>query len=86
MITRKVILKNKTGLHARPASELVAFAKELPCKVYIEKDGKKAAADSILQLLALGAREGSTLTLSAEGNGDKTSVEKTVSFLEILEG
>lgn len=86
MITRKVILKNKTGLHARPASELVAFAKELPGRVFIEKDGKKAAADSILQLLTLGAREGSELTLSAEGEGAKAAVEKLAAFLEILEG
>ena len=47
MIERKVVLKNRTGLHARPASELVAFAKELPCRVYLEHNGKKAAADSI---------------------------------------
>lgn len=86
MVERKVVLKNKTGLHARPASELVAFAKELPCKVYIEKDGKKAAADSILQLLTLGAREGSELTLSAEGEGAKAAVEKLDAFLQILEG
>lgn len=86
MIERQVILKNKTGLHARPASELVAFAKELPCKVYIEYNGKKAASDSILQLLALGAKEGSVLMLSADGPGDKHSVEKLDSFLQILEG
>ena len=29
MIERKVVLKNRTGLHARPASELVAFAKAI---------------------------------------------------------
>ena len=81
MIERKVVLKNRTGLHARPASELVAFAKELPCKVYLEHNGKKAAADSILQLLALGAKEGSEL-----GEGDKHSVEKLEAFLAILEG
>ncbi len=86
MIERKVILKNKTGLHARPASELVAFAKELPCKVYITWNGKKAAADSILQLLTLGAGEGSELMLSADGDGDKHSIEKLDAFLQILEG
>ena len=86
MVERKVILKNKTGLHARPASELVAFAKQLPCKVYIEYNGKKAATDSILQLLTLGAKEGSELTLSADGEGDKHSVEKLEAFLAILEG
>ena len=85
MIERKVVLKNRTGLHARPASELVAFAKELPCKVYLEHNGKKAAADSILQLLALGAK-GSELVLSADGEGDKHSVEKLEAFLAILEG
>lgn len=86
MIERKVILKNKTGLHARPASEVVAYAKQLPCKVYISHNGKKAAADSILQLLTLGAKEGSELMLSAEGEGDKHSVEKLEAFLNILEG
>lgn len=86
MVERQVILKNKTGLHARPASELVAFAKELPCKVYISHNGKKAAADSILQLLTLGAKEGSVLVLSADGEGDKHSVEKLDAFLQILEG
>lgn len=86
MVERKVVLRNQTGLHARPASELVAFAKQLPCKVYVEYNGKRAAADSILQLLALGAKEGSELTLSAEGEGDKHSVEKVDAFLHILEG
>ena len=81
MIERKVVLKNRTGLHARPASELVAFAKELPCRVYLEHNGK-----SILQLLALGAKEGSELVLSADGEGDKHSVEKLEAFLAILEG
>ena len=86
MIERKVILKNQTGLHARPASKVVTFAKQLPCKVYIECNGKKAAADSILQLLTLGAKEGSELMLSADGEGDKHSVEKLEAFLNILEG
>ena len=86
MIERQVVLKNKTGLHARPASKIVAFAKELPCKVYMEYEGKKAAADSILQILSLGAKEGSVLMLSADGEGDKHSVEKLDSFLQILEG
>ena len=45
-----------------------------------------AAADSILQLLALGAKEGSELVLSADGEGDKHSVEKLEAFLAILEG
>lgn len=49
-------------------------------------NGKKAAADSILQLLALGAKEGSELVLSADGEGDKHSVEKLEAFLAILEG
>ena len=54
--------------------------------VYLEHNGKKAAADSILQLLALGAKEGSELVLSADGEGDKHSVEKLEAFLAILEG
>ncbi|MGN1230485.1 MAG: HPr family phosphocarrier protein [Anaerotignum sp.] len=86
MIERKVILRNQTGLHDHPASEVAAFAKQLPCKVYLSHNGKKAAADSIRQLLTLEAREGSELMLSADGEGDKHSVEKLEAFLRILEG
>ena len=81
-----MLFRSDVDLNGRAASEMATFAKELPCRVYIEHNGKKAAADSAVQLLTLGAKAGGVLMLSADGAGDKHSVEKLDSFLHILEG
>lgn len=85
MQTQKVIIKNETGLHARPANEFVTFAKTLSCNCEIEnKDGKKAKANSLLKVLALGIRKGSELTVYCDGEGEEEAIQKVVAFLEHL--
>lgn len=57
------------GLHARPASHLVALAAELPCAVRLvnERDGGEADARSLVELVALDVREGDPCRLCCEG-------------------
>jgi phosphocarrier protein HPr len=62
-----VTLTNKTGLHARPAGAFVKTAKQFQSDVKALHNGKEANAKSILSVLALGAEQGSTLSLKAEG-------------------
>ena len=86
MVERQVIWKHRTALDAYAASEIAAYAEQLPCMVYIEYDGKKAAADDIRQLQKLEVKEDSVLMLSADGQGDKHSMERLEAFLNIMEG
>jgi phosphoenolpyruvate---glycerone phosphotransferase subunit DhaM len=61
---------NPQGLHARPAALLAKAAAELPVEVSVtnlETGAGPAAADSMLELMSLGARIGMTIRLSAEG-------------------
>lgn len=85
MVSQKVEIKNKTGLHARPASEFVKLASDQACEVFVEKDGRQVTAKSILGVLSLAIAKGSTVTVSADGQGEEESLKKIVEFIENLE-
>jgi len=84
MVSQKVEVKNKTGLHARPASEFVKLASGQVCDVFIEKDGRQVTAKSILGVLSLAISNGSTVTVSTDGQGEEESLKKLVEFIESL--
>ena len=84
MKSAQVTLKNKYGLHMRPAQGLMKLALEQPCNVYIEKDGFRANARSIVELISLAAECGQTLTVHCDGPDEEASLEKIVEFLENL--
>lgn len=69
MSERRVIVGSTVGLHARPAALFVQAASRQPIPVWIAKNGQpRADARSILSVLALDARGGDEVILSAEGN------------------
>ncbi|HEY0830548.1 MAG TPA: HPr family phosphocarrier protein [Candidatus Dormibacteraeota bacterium] len=63
-----VALPEGVALHARPAATFVKTALRFRSRLTVGSDGKVADAKSILAVLALGARGGSVLRLSAEGD------------------
>ncbi|MFP3130531.1 MAG: HPr family phosphocarrier protein [Nitrososphaeria archaeon] len=65
--TFKITLKNKLGLHARPASIFVEEAKKYKSNIYITKNGKKVDGKSIIGVLSLGAEYGDEIEITCEG-------------------
>ena len=61
------VITDQTGIHARPAGEIVKIVKQYDCKVTAEAGGKSAAADSVIGLMFLGAAEGARITFRASG-------------------
>ena len=68
-LTRDVAVKNRYGIHARPAALLVKTATRFSCELFIEKDGVKVNAKSIMGLLTLEGNHGAKLKLYATGAG-----------------
>lgn len=85
MAKRTVTVTNPTGLHARPAAEFVKVAAKLDCEVYLEKEGKRVNAKSILGLLTLAIGQGSVLDIICEGEGEEEGVAKLAELVESLE-
>ena len=64
MVEKQVEIKLKTGLQARPAALFVQEANRYSAEIFLEKDGKKVNAKSIMGLMSLAAGVGSVITLS----------------------
>jgi len=63
-----IVIRNPHGLHARPATVLVDLAKGFQSAVRIRYNGKSADAKSLIALLGLGAGNGATVRVTAEGS------------------
>ena len=85
MVSKKVVVTNKTGLHARPASNLVAFCKNYNSTIFQSYGEKKESAASIIHVLTLGVKTGTELEVIAEGEDEATAVEDVVKFIAELE-
>lgn len=78
MISKEVIVKSSTGLHARPATLLVKKASSFKSDLSIEFDGKKANIKSLIGVLSLGVTKDSKVKITASGNDESLAVEEII--------
>lgn len=81
-VSRTTIVRNRRGLHARAAAKLAGCAAGFAARAHVVKDGEKAPADSIMDLLMLGAGPGSVVTIEAEGADAEAAVEALGALVE----
>ena len=74
MVTRELVIRNRAGIHARPASQLVQLASKFSSSIFIEKDTEKINAKSIMGIIALGATYNTVLRVSAQGADEQEAV------------
>ncbi|NLP18149.1 MAG: HPr family phosphocarrier protein [Firmicutes bacterium] len=67
MVETTLKIKNKSGLHLRPAAEFVKKANEFQANITLERGGKVVNGKSIIHVQALGVRQGMTINLRAVG-------------------
>lgn len=75
-------IKNKMGIHARPAGLLVKKAASCPCKVTITTEGKEADAKKIFELVGLGVKCGQEIILKTDGNQEEDAMLLLSKFIE----
>ena len=66
-VIRELVVRNKLGLHARPASLFVKTATRFAAEIAVSKDGPVIDGKSILGVLMLAAGQGSRLSITANG-------------------
>ncbi len=82
MIKRKLIIKNKMGLHARPAALFVETASKYDADVTISKDGLEVNGKSIMGVMMLAAEKGSEIVLKAHGKDEGGVMQALTDLLE----
>ena len=84
MIEKSMQVQLPSGLEARPVAVLVQVASKHECKVYIESEGKKVNAKSIMGMMALGLDAGEEVVVSAEGDDESNAMADIEEFLSAV--
>jgi phosphocarrier protein HPr len=66
-LTEDMVVINRLGMHARPAAKVVQTVLQYASDVYIQLDGHRVNAKSIMGILTLAAAEGSRVTVICRG-------------------
>jgi phosphocarrier protein HPr len=75
MIEKQVTVKNRAGIHARPAALIVKTANSFSSNLYIERDTMRINGKSIMGIITLGASYKTELKIIAEGADEELAAE-----------
>ncbi len=75
MIQEKIKIKNKLGIHARPATLLAQEAGKFKSEIFIAKDGIEVNAKSIMGIMMIAAEQGSVLILTVKGDDENEAAK-----------
>jgi phosphocarrier protein len=82
MIEREVTIRNRAGLHTRPASRLVKTAAQFDAEIFLRRDKYEVNGKSVIGVMTLAAEQGATLTLVADGPDEAAATEAIVALFE----
>lgn len=80
MVERMVTVKNKMGIHARPAAMLVQLVGKYKSEIYFEKDGERVNGSSIMGVMLLAAARNSMIKVIAEGDDELEAIDSIESL------
>ena len=72
---KSVVIYNRLGLHARPASRFAQMASGFRSDIWLVKDGESVDGKSILEVLTFACPAGTELIVRAEGPDAREAVE-----------
>jgi phosphocarrier protein len=85
MTKQSIIISNRAGIHARPAALIVQATKDYKCSIFLEKNGDRINAKSIMGIITLGASYGTKLEIIAEGNSPSEEKEAVSSLVSLFD-
>lgn len=71
MFETELVVKNKTGLHARPAAQLTSLCKKFQSEIRIYNGETEIDPKSVLSIMAGGVYAGTTVKLRVTGEDEK---------------
>ena len=82
MYVKEVLVQNRVGLHARPATFFIQKANEYKSSIWVEKEERRVNAKSLLGVLSLGIVGGTNIRIIADGSDEELAVNGLVALVE----
>lgn len=72
---------NRLGLHARPSAKLTQLATQFRSEVWLERQGRRVNAKSIMGVMMLAAAQGTRLTIETEGEDAEAALQAIIELI-----
>ena len=82
MFVKDVVVQNKVGLHARPATLFIQKANEFKSSIWVEREERRINAKSLLGVLSLGIVGGAQIKVIADGADEEAAVDALVDLVQ----
>jgi len=82
MTERVVTIRNRAGMHARPAALLVKTASSFQSQIFLEKDSERVNGKSIMGVITLGATFETPLKIIADGPDESQALDAIEKLFE----
>lgn len=82
MISKQLEIINKLGLHARASTKLTQTASKFASEIFIERNGRRVNAKSIMGVMMLAAAKGAIITLEANGSDEVQAIEALTALIQ----
>ena len=81
MVSRDVVVCNKDGLHSKTATVFSEKARQYKSMIWVKRQNIEADAKSLLNVLSLGAFQGTEIRIVAEGPDENEALESICAFV-----
>jgi len=78
---QEILIINKLGLHARASTKLTQTASQFKSDIWIERNGRRVNAKSIMGVMMLAASKGSTVTLESTGADESEAMDALLALI-----
>lgn len=82
MITQDIEIINKLGLHARASTKLTQTASKFSSDVWIERNGRRVNAKSIMGVMMLAAGKGAVVKIEVNGADEALAMQALVDLIQ----
>ena len=82
MIEREVTVRNRAGLHTRPASMIVRTASQFESAIFLRRDNYEINGKSVIGVMTLAAEQGATLTLVVDGEDEAAAADAIAALFD----
>lgn len=81
-LSKKIVIKNELGLHARPAARIAKLARKATSSVWIIRDNEKIDASSVIDILTLACMKGTKIVIQIDDHSDLNILSQIITLIE----
>lgn len=82
MVKKMLTVKNRAGIHARPAALIAQLANKFTCEISLSRDDTTINAKSIMGVITMAAGYNTILTLTTEGDDEQEAADAIVALFD----